>query len=215
MPTIHSTHHHQNVAELIDLPANTRIGMTKKGGFVSYGGTSFYLHPRQTMRVSRFIQGFRKADTSGREQPTSRLRQLFAHVRAVFLGVKATHFIKRFLGDKTAPRPPVVVPPRANPTTLRDALNAANAANRLNAGTRSAILSRTSQPVSPTMPKMPTMRVMPASTAAQGARASAPPVTALRSHSQPTHPALTRTSDTSSWSSAPQLTPPANAVVRA
>lgn len=196
------------VPQLLSLPPDMRIGLTKKGGFVSYGGTSFYLHPKQTMRVSRLMQSYRKADSSGRVERARPWQQLFAHVRAILLGVKAKHFVKRFMGDMTDPRPPVVVHTRANTAKLRDVLNVVNAANRLNAGPRNAMFTRT-VPLN-----VPTAKAKLPSAPAPESRASAPPEVALRPHSHQARSALTLMSGNSGWSSAPQLTPPASPSVK-
>ncbi|VVE04500.1 hypothetical protein PPN31114_02304 [Pandoraea pneumonica] len=204
---IQSPPRNPTVAQLISLPPDMRIGLTKKGGFVSYGGTSFYLHPKQTMRVSRLMQSYRKADSSGRVERTRPWQQLFAHVRAVLLGVKARHFVKRFMGDMTDPRPPVVVPTRPHTANLRNALNVVNAANRLNAGARHAMFTRT-VPLN-----VPTAKAKLPSALVPESRASAPPDVTLRSHSQQARSALTLLSGNPGWSSAPQLTPPASSQI--
>ncbi|WP_087721789.1 hypothetical protein [Pandoraea sp. PE-S2T-3] len=225
MPSI-QPYQHADVREFVTLPENTRIGMTETDKFVSYGGTSFYLHPEQTLRASRFIQSFPKVGADGEWHRASRWRQFLHHAQAVFQGVKASSFIKRCSGGRAA-APLEKSKAAANAARMRfeTSVNVAMAAIRFgDAGARAAAQQTTAQsPVSASTSRIDvpldsptterrakvssfvgtaTLRTVAPSPVNQARRPPVPTTLPLR---QP----LTGTPTAQTWSSPPELTLPA------
>lgn len=118
MPSIQPTQH-ACVSDFVNLPKNTRIGMTENEQFVSYGGTSFYFHPEQTLRVSRFMKPTSKVEADGTLHRISRWQRFLNDVRAVFQGVKASSFIKRYSRGHSAVVPSALPAAPASEARMR------------------------------------------------------------------------------------------------
>ncbi|VVD64683.1 hypothetical protein PIN31009_00288 [Pandoraea iniqua] len=200
MPSIQPTQH-ACVSDFVNLPKNTRIGMTEKEQFVSYGGTSFYFHPEQTLRVSRFMKPTSKVEADGTLHRISRWQRFLNDVRAVFQGVKASSFIKRYSRGHSAvvPSEPPAAPPSEARIRFEQSITAVLAAERFSeAGART--------PTQPAAIRRSTSRAP----APPGSPDLSPTLLA-KIHLRPpkTHQPVASPVEARTWSAPPQLTPPA------
>ncbi|MFK0377163.1 hypothetical protein [Pandoraea sp. NPDC090278] len=134
---------HDLLMQLSAMPSDTKIGMTKRGDIVKYGGCDFRFHPKQNMRVRTFILN---RELSPKRLPSA-WNRFAAQIRAVFSGVKASRLLRALntravqsvgrysvrgdpIGPASPPVRPVKIESPANDDQLIDRAQAKLAAYR-------------------------------------------------------------------------------------